>query len=278
MMRRNHVHRAHRARSLAAPFVATMTLAACTKNGDGAKIVGDPGTPTDTATTTVADAAPAPALTNDGYGGCYAMVDGEKKYAPKCPEALLAPPPTGELTYKRGDECNRVPDGIAVQCPSGGPTGILPDPDSVSIPGGSISLQYGTLHCLKGQFMKCPPGVMCNPPPPETIPCPPELLPKLSPGVPPTKRDGLHCWYGSVEVACPATVAAAPGDCPAKEPANGEVCTKPDVACGYKLNPKEGPSADLCVCVHNPPNAKPPLSTMSEWKCAADMSKPVIKN
>ena len=149
-----------------------MTLAACTKNGDGSKIVGDPGTPTDGASATSPSSAPAPALTNDGYGNCYSIVDGEKKYAPKCPDSLLAPPPTDELVYRRGDECDRVPDGVRVQCPSTGATGILPDPDSIPTLGGSISLQYGTLKCLEGHFVKCPPGVMCNPPPPQKVPCP----------------------------------------------------------------------------------------------------------
>jgi hypothetical protein len=248
---------------MAAPFVATMTLAACTKNGDGSKIVGDPGTTTDAATTTSANTpAPAPALTNDGYGGCYAMVDGEKKYAPKCPDALLAAPPTDQLVYQRGDQCNRVPDGVPVQCPAGGPTGILPDPDSVAIPGGSISLQYGTLVCLQGHFVKCPPGVMCNPPPPETVPCPPELLPKLSPGVKPTKRDGARCWFGQVEVACPASTTA-PGDCPGKHPSVGAACPKADVVCRYEVKPAEGASAELCTC------------TGGAWACSADPKAPV---
>jgi hypothetical protein len=232
-----------------------MTVAACTKN-DGSKIVGDPPSASDAGPTASAtSSAPAPALTNDG----------------------LAAPPTDELVYRRGpDECDRVPDGVRVQCPPGGPTGILPDPDSITVAGGgSISLQYGTLRCLQsGPPTVCPKGVMCNPPPPETVTCPDALMPKLSPGVVPTKRDGAHCWFGSAEVACPASTTA-PGDCPKAHPTEGATCPKFDVVCRYEMKPVEGASAELCACVRPPPVTTMPPKT-GNWACHADPKAPVV--
>ncbi len=49
---------------------------------------------------------------------------------------------------------------------------------------------------------KCPPGALCDPLPPKLVPCPPERLPKLAPNVKPTRREGAHCFYGEVQVAC----------------------------------------------------------------------------
>lgn len=187
------------------PFVATLAVTAgCTRSSD---TINPLPPPTNTATpkpppepTTSSSAGE---LVYDGYGGCYRMVDGEKKYVPQCPDALLPEPPNDQLVYKHGAVCNRVPDGRTVRCPPGGPTAIVPEPSSIKVAGGSIGLRYGSLDCHRYEDMHCPPSVACNPPPPEPVTCPKELMPKLAAGVKPTKRDGTRCWFGAVEVTCP---------------------------------------------------------------------------
>jgi hypothetical protein len=190
-------------RRLAMPFVATLVVTGCTK-GEGSNITPLPPAPTKT-TTPDNENPPAPKgeLIYDGYGGCYRMVDGEKKYAPKCPDSLLPEAGKDALVYQRGDVCQQTPDGKTVRCPAGGPTVILPEPSSTKVAGKNVSLRFGSLDCHSYVDHKCPPNVACNPPPPEPITCPPELMPKLAGGAKPTKVDGARCFFGKIEVACP---------------------------------------------------------------------------
>ncbi len=190
-------------RHLATPFVVTIAVAAaCTKSTD-------PAPPPITKDTPVASAPkppppePSGSVIYDGYGSCYRLVDGEKKYVPKCPEALLPDPPTNELVYQAGGYCKRVPDGLLVKCPPGGATVVLPDPSQVPSGDGDDFLQFGSLRCFHAIRVKCPPGVNCNPPGPAPITCPPALMPKLASGVKPSKTQGTRCWFGSAEVLCP---------------------------------------------------------------------------
>jgi hypothetical protein len=232
------------ARRLAAPFVATMTLAACTKNGDGSKITGDPGNPS---ASTSASIAPTPSTTT----------------------AALPPAPTDVLVYKNWDGCRTAPVGVQVQCPDGGPTAILADVDSVKDGDGSIELGKPSLKCFRRPPpIKCPPGVSCNPPAMETVPCPAALMPKLAAGLQPTKRDGARCWFGAVEVACPVVVVAAPGDCPTSRPVSGDACSKVGITCKYAQKPAEGPSVVQCTCV---------TTTSTQWQCGADPTAPIYK-
>jgi hypothetical protein len=198
-------------RRVAAPFVLVAS-AGCTKPGE--TITPVPATTTSASTktasadtpvaTTTATATPdTNDLVYDGYGGCYRVVGGEKKYVPQCPESMLPAAPTDQLVYQHGGQCKRVPDGNPVRCPASGPTVILPEPSSIKTATGSVSLQYGSLKCLQYVDVDCPPEVNCNPPKPDVVPCPASLMPKLAAGVKPTKKDQQHCWFGAAEVACP---------------------------------------------------------------------------
>lgn len=199
-------------RILAAPFVVTLSVGACARNDGGEKPPPPPApapAPRATPTATPRAAAPPSAsatggeLVYDGVGSCYRDVGGKKAYAP-CPEALLPAAPQDRLVFKYGGQCKTAPEGARVRCPDGGPTATLPDTTSLEKDGRWTSLQIGTLHCLQGTKMKCPPRAFCNPPPPRTVECPPELLPKLRAGVDPTRRDGDKCFYDGVQVACAA--------------------------------------------------------------------------
>ena len=188
---------------VAVPFVIVVS-AGCAKSGETTSPVPTPTTSATTSAPTTAAPPPADATAlvfEDGT--CYRLIDGEKKYV-ECPESVLPKPPADQLVYKNGTRCNRVPDGAPVQCPTGGPTATLPEPSSIKTATGSISLQYGSLKCLQGVDVQCPPDVNCNPPPPKVVPCPAALLPKLTAGVKPTKKEQERCWFGAAEVACPA--------------------------------------------------------------------------
>ena len=212
-------------RMLAAPFVMTLSVGGCARNDGGEKpppplpapapTTQAPIPPAPIATAPIAPAPttqsrtpapgdPAGALVYDGFGSCYREVDGKKQYA-NCPDALLPVAASDRLVFKYGGQCKTAPDGKRVRCPDGGATATLPAQTSIDKGGQWTSLQIGTLHCLQGVKMKCPPRAFCNPPPPHAVQCPPELLPKLRDGVAPTRRDGARALYADVEVACDGT-------------------------------------------------------------------------
>ncbi len=209
---------------LAAPFVVTLAVGACARNGGGndpappptaepprptATLATNPPPPTAEPPPTAPTAAPPPTTSAsadpaaegviyDGFGSCYHYVGGEKKYVPKCPESLLPEAPKDALVYEYGGYCRSVPAGRPVRCPPGGVSLVLPTTTSKN----NVFLQLGTMKCKEGHTMHCPKGASCNPPPPTPVPCPAELLPKLAPGVKPTRREGANCFYGEVQVAC----------------------------------------------------------------------------
>lgn len=153
---------------------------------------------------TTSPSSPSPRgskLVYDGYGACYRVVGGKRMYA-DCPDSLLPPPPTDRLVYKYNG-CQSVPKGQRVRCPEGGPTAILPGRTSIEKNGHRITLQMESLHCIESQGGQCPPHIPCDPAAPRTVPCPPELLPRLRGDLEPTRRQGDRCWFGAVEVACP---------------------------------------------------------------------------
>jgi hypothetical protein len=81
---------------------------------------------------------------------------------------------------------------------------VAPDPWQRELPGGdSVAFDNGSFGCEKHFDHSCPKDATCNPPRPEAMPCPDELLPRLAPGVAPTRRDKADCFLGDVEVACP---------------------------------------------------------------------------
>ena len=67
---------------------------------------------------------------------------------------------------------------------------------------GDVHLRLGNMTCAESHTMHCPKGAFCNPPPPTPVPCPPELLLKLAPGVKPTRTEGNACFYDRVRVSC----------------------------------------------------------------------------
>jgi hypothetical protein len=209
--------RSKRARRLAAPFVATLAVGACAKNGETPERTPAPNPPAPTVTATAPPepsqtaaptAAPTASIASpengdgvvfDGYSSCYRLEAGKKVYVPTCPDSALPEPPKDRVVYRYAGLCRSVPDDKAVRCPPGGPTLLLPEETRK----GDVSLVIGSFGCHEFQSVSCPPQVACNPPPPRPVPCPPELLPKLGPSVKPTKTEGNRCWYRSVEVACP---------------------------------------------------------------------------
>jgi hypothetical protein len=122
---------------------------------------------------------------------------------PPAPMPEPKPPTDTELVYEHYGECRRVPSADAIPCPASGPTGILPNPQSIETDSSTVRIVIGPLTCSRSFHMDCPPGAYCNPPPPQPAECPPALRPKLAPGVKPTKTEGARCWYGRVEVVCP---------------------------------------------------------------------------
>lgn len=197
---------------LAAPFLTTFALA-CTRSDPGgagtkppitADSVDAAATPATSDTAGAAASSSAGAvgvLTFDGFSSCYRTLPGsdEKKYEP-CTDDVLPKPKPGDATYKDGAHCKLVPNGALVACPPGGAPIVLPE----TTDDGLVGLRTDSLTCIQFSVAKtCPPGIHCNPPPPKTVPCPPALLPKLAPGVKPTKVDGTHCEYSGVVVKCP---------------------------------------------------------------------------
>jgi hypothetical protein len=207
-----------RRKSLAVPFVATIA-AACARTGPAPQpeshnppeVIYNPPPPdpsgsiapqpsTSAPPLSSASTAPAASVVYNGYN----CTEGKTGPVADCPPSLLPAPPTDKLVYKKYDGCHRVPDGHLVRCPEKGPTAILPATLSVeSSKGSKIELDEGALDCREFFSMTCPEGAKCNPPPPKTVPCPPELRPTLAAGVKPTKRQGNRCWFDLVEVVCP---------------------------------------------------------------------------
>lgn len=207
-----------RKKSLAAPFVATIA-AACARTGPAPQpeSPNPPAIPAPSASSTgetassaapTASEAPTPSAAPSGstaaivYEG-YHCAEGKGGPIATCPDALLPAAPTNRLVYKKYDGCHRVPDGYLVRCPQNGPTAILPDPLMVDSGSSKVRLAEASLTCDQSFTIDCPPGAYCNPPPPKHIDCPASLMPKLAPGVKPTKRAGNRCWFDVVEVACP---------------------------------------------------------------------------
>lgn len=87
---------------------------------------------------------------------------------------------------------------------------IAPDPSFKAGNGATISLNQDTWTCEEQLHNDCPPGARCNPPPPEPVPCPDDLLPSLAPGVAETARKNGECFLDDVEVKCPDGLKPSP--------------------------------------------------------------------
>jgi hypothetical protein len=154
-------------RRIAPPFVATFALACSSKP---APVVA------------VSDPAPSASTT-----------------------ASAAPPETAPVAiYADSGVCRAAPSAEIVDCPKAGPTLIRSDKTHVQVDGGNIFISDGSFTCRKTfGTAGCPPGAICNPPPPQDVDCPAALLPHLAPGVKPTKQNGDKCMLGEIKVTCP---------------------------------------------------------------------------
>ena len=146
-----------------------------------------------------AHAGPKEKVTFDGYQ-CYSGPEGQESSVP-CPKKLLPKPKKTQPVYQEagGGAC-RTTDRKQVRCP---PNIVLPDPQSKPTDGGSISFDEGLMTCTEWVDMQCPEGMSCNPPPPQPVACPDELLPTLAPKVKPTKKKKGACYLGKLKVRCP---------------------------------------------------------------------------
>ena len=142
--------------------------------------------------------APPPNIRFDGWG-CLEGPAG-KENSVVCPEELLTKPPPGTPVYENSlSEC-RTLGGKRVRCP---PNVTLPSSGHVN---GlvHVALDDNTLSCHTWTDYTCDPNVTCNPPHPEPIACPDDLLPRLLPGVAPTAKKNGQCFLGDTRVACPS--------------------------------------------------------------------------
>jgi hypothetical protein len=128
---------------------------------------------------------------------CLQGPEGKESSVP-CPPELLPEAPKGTAVLQSGQEC-RTLGRKQVRCP---PTIVAPATPHRQDGRVHLAFDEGTFGCSTWEEMSCPPGATCNPPPPQPIDCPPEMLPTLAPGVAPTaQKDG--CFLGDVPVTCP---------------------------------------------------------------------------
>lgn len=116
------------------------------------------------------------------------------------------------VTLALGSGCDKGDDGPTKNPP--GPTGVqgAEGGEAGAKKGGDDDEWKSTERiekeadgtCTLYVSVRCPEGVMCNPPPPETVPCPEDLG---GPGTPPA-QDGAQ----------PGKDAKAPGEPPAEAP------------------------------------------------------------
>jgi hypothetical protein len=127
--------------------------------------------------------------------------------APATSASTAAPPSEEpvEAIYADSGLCHRAPSAEVVDCPKRGPTLLLPEKTSVELAGGGhVYVSEGSFTCRKTfPTSGCPAGASCNPPPPRDVECPPELRPRLAPGVQPSKKDGDKCKLADILVVCP---------------------------------------------------------------------------
>ena len=97
-------------------------------------------------------------------------------------EPAAAPAETAVIEHE--GRCYRE-NAREVQCPA---TIVAPDPAVIEHGSQSIHFDWVSFRCKTGD---------------ELEPCPDALLPRLAPGVEPTRQNGSDCALGDVRVACP---------------------------------------------------------------------------
>lgn len=118
-----------------------------------------------------------------------------------CPSAIR-PRLALETLPTRSDSGRCWWNDIEVTCPAGMVKGNLALPETREQ--GTIYLHEGELLCFDDPpYDPCPPEVDCNPPPPQQVPCPRELLPTLIGDAQPNRTDGDRCFWDDIEVRCP---------------------------------------------------------------------------
>jgi len=92
------------------------------------------------------------------------------------PETCTIPDTTcpAEQPYE-GGAC-RTLGNKQVRCP---PNLVLADPSYKTVNGENISFDTSTFACHSWHEIHCPEGASCNPPPPQPMACPDDLLPTL---------------------------------------------------------------------------------------------------
>jgi hypothetical protein len=134
----------------------------------------------------------------DGYQ-CYQGPEGMESSVP-CPKKLLPRPKKKDpVIQEAGGGACRTFDRKQVRCP---PNLIAPDPAFTRIGDQNVGFDEATFACHSWVDISCPPEVSCNPPPPQPMACPEELLPRLAPKVKPTRKKKGKCYLGKVRVAC----------------------------------------------------------------------------
>jgi hypothetical protein len=137
----------------------------------------------------------------DGYQ-CYEGPEGKESSVP-CPKKLLPKAKKKQPVYREaGDGACRTTGRKQVRCP---PNIILPEPQGTTYDdgGGGVRFDEGMMACVEWVNMQCPEGMSCNPPPPQPVACPDELLPSLAPKVKPSKKKKGKCYLGTLRVRCP---------------------------------------------------------------------------
>jgi hypothetical protein len=148
-----------------------------------------------------AGAGEAPAIRFTGFQ-CLAGPPGRESTV-RCPPELIPEAAPGTAVVQQGDDCRTLGRAL-VRCP---PTIALPEPRTRRLGRAHVAISDHTFGCETWEDMSCPPGATCNPPPPEPVACPDDLLPRLLPGIAPTARPDDGCLLGEVRVVCPEDLA-----------------------------------------------------------------------
>jgi hypothetical protein len=137
---------------------------------------------------------------------CYQIDDtGQRQWA-DCPEHVLPPAPSDRLIHQQGAFC--FPVGASggrgrVTCPPGGPTVAFAEIRDKELGAGKhVGFREWDLSCDTWVETRCSPDRTCNPPPPQPIECPEEMLPRLINGAKPTSQKDGKCFWESYQVSC----------------------------------------------------------------------------
>ncbi len=124
------------------------------------------------------------------------------KDAPKQEPRVATKPDAGAMTRNPPMPIDAAPAATWAPDPMH-PDLLVPTPRHL----GEIHLE-ADLTCMRYVDVQCDPGDKCNPPPPEKVPCPPELTPRPMPAADAPLvflRDGACHTIDDARVPCPAS-------------------------------------------------------------------------